>query len=80
MSEDNAETTLVAVEQRIQGLIAKGVDSNGASTLVEELRAAAARLPQSKDDILKTDEWTVGTGITIDEWLNIKNEWRGIVK
>ena len=79
MSEENAGTDLVAVEQRMKRLIADGVDPNGAFTLVEELRAAAARLPQSKDDILKMDKWTVGTGITIEKWLDIKKNWKGVV-
>ena len=75
-SEDDTESDLVAVEQRIKRLIADGVDPNGALTLVEELRAAADRLPQSKDDIVRMDAWSVGSGITKEKWLEIKKTWR----
>ena len=76
MSEENAEPDIVAVEQRIKRLIADGVDPDGASTLIEELRAAADRLPQSKDDIVRMDAWSVGSGITKEKWLEIKRTWR----
>ena len=49
--EEGGETDLVAVERRLKRLIAHEVDPNGAFTLVEELRAAAANLPQSKNDL-----------------------------
>ena len=75
-TEDDTKTDIVAVEQRIKRLIADGVDPNGALTLVEELRAAADRLPQSKDDIVRMDAWSVGSGITKEKWLEIKKTWR----
>ena len=75
-SEENTKTSnLMAVEQRMKRLMADGVDTNGAFTLVEELRAAAARLPQSKNDIVRMDDWSVGSGITKEEWLEIKKTW-----
>ena len=67
---------LVAVEQRMKRLIADGVDPNGAFSLVEELRAAAAKLPQSKDDMVRMDDWSVGSGITKEKWLEIKRTWK----
>ena len=72
----DSESGLVAVEQRMKRLIADGVDTIGAITLVEELRAAADKLPQSKDDIVRMDDWTVGSGITKEKWLEIKQTWR----
>ena len=69
MSEDNAETKLVVVEQRIKRLI---TGPNLAYTLVDELRDAADRLPQDKNDILRMDGWSVGTGITKEKWLRIR--------
>ena len=71
-SEENAGTNLVAVEKRIKGLIADRAHPHGPSRLVEDLRDAVGRLPQDKHDIVRMDDWSVGTGITKEKWLKIR--------
>ena len=76
MSEENAKTSLTDVEERIKSLIADGVDPYKASGLVDDLRAAASMLPEHKDAILKMDDWSVGSGITKEKWLEVRRTWR----
>ena len=75
-SEENAKTSLTAVEERIKRLITDGVDPNKAYWLVDELRAAACQLPEHKDAIMKVDDWSVGSGITKEMWLETRRTWR----
>ena len=70
------ETDIVAVEERIKRLITDGVAPTEYLTLLEELRAAADMLPQDKDDIVEMDDWSLGTGITKENWLAIRKSWK----
>ena len=60
------------VEEHIKSLIVDGTDLDGGNTLLEELRAAASRLPQKKKGIIRMKEWTVGFGISKEEWVWLK--------
>lgn len=75
-NEKNAKNCLAAVEERIKRLITNGVDSGDALTLVEELRVAAKQLPTAEADVWKMDDWSVGSGITKEKWLEIRNTRR----
>ena len=75
-SEENAATTLGAVEERIKRLITNEADPNESSTLVDQLSVAVRQLPQEKDQILSMDDWSVGVGIPKEEWLEIKKTWK----
>ena len=42
---------------------------------MEELRAAAYRLPQKKKGIVRMKDWVVGLGVNEEEWLWLKEHW-----
>lgn len=56
-------------------LIADEVDPDGDLTLLEEVRAAASQLPQKSDDLLRMEEWSIGTGMGMTQWLIVKENW-----
>lgn len=66
---------VATVYEKIIVLIADGINSDGQFTLLEELRFAASQLPQTKEDIMKMQEWNVESGFGIIEWLQIRTSW-----
>lgn len=56
------------VEEDIRALIGDIADANEQSTSLQNLRAAAAKLPRRKEEILQMREWSVGCGLSIEEW------------
>ena len=64
---ESATRELNDVEEHIKALLVDGVDRNEGKTLLEELRAAASRLPQKKKGIVRMKNWAVGFGISKEE-------------
>lgn len=57
------------VEEHIRALMAKPKKN---SILLRKLRAAAAKLPRNKKEILQMKEWSAGTGLSMQDWLWFK--------
>ena len=73
----NANTSPGSVERGFGVLIAVGVDSNVDTMVLEELRAAGTLLLQTKDEVLRVEEWSIWTGIGVAEWIDIRASWVG---
>ena len=56
------------VEEHIRALIGDIADANEQSTSLQNLRAAAAKLPRRKEEILQMREWSVGCGLSMEQW------------
>ena len=72
---ESATRELNDMEEHIKALIAHGAPLNGGKTLLEELRAAASKLPRGKGEIVRIKDWTVGCGVSKEEWLWMKQDW-----
>lgn len=60
------------VEEQIRALVEDVADPNKHSPSLQDLRAAAAKLPQKRDEILQMKEWSVGSGLDMVDWLRLK--------
>ena len=72
----NISAGLADVEEHIKSLIVDGADPDGPYTLLQELQTAASRLPQKKEEIIRMKDWSVGFGVSMKDWLWLKEHWR----
>lgn len=74
--KERAHEWVATADEWIRLLIADGVEVEGRSTLLEELRYMGSFLPQTKDEIVAMDVWEPWMGITEQYWQSLKEEWR----
>ena len=60
------------VEEHIRALIGDIADPNEQSTSLQNLRAAAAKLPRRQEEALQMKEWSVGCGLSMEQWRWLK--------
>ena len=72
---NSVTTELNDVEEHIKALTVGDPDQNGGRSLLEELRTTASKLPQNKKEIVRMKDWSVGFGVSKEEWLWLKEHW-----
>ena len=75
MERDYVEQGIATVDQRIRVLIADGVGAEANYTLLEELLYAGEALPQEKDEVMAMESWEPWTGVSEEEFKDIKEHW-----
>ena len=72
---NRVEQGVATTDQWIRVLIADGVGPKAEYTLLEELLYACETLPQEKDELAAMESWEPWTGISEDEFKDIKEHW-----